>query len=61
MAQLINLYWNNSFVNKWWLPLLLENFGVIALPLPDLAGRLAGRWNIVKFKKIKFYSYGLVP
>jgi len=58
MAQWINLFWYNSCVNRWQLPLLCEKTGAIALVLPDLrqAGRQAGRWNSAKFRTLKLYN-----
>ena len=41
MTELINLHHNNSFVNRHRVPLLYENFGAIALAIPDfMADRL---------------------
>ena len=62
MAQWINIFWENSFVNPTRLPLLRRNSRAIALVEPGLtagwlAGRLAG-WLIdemrVNFKFLKF-------
>ena len=58
MAQWINVFRNNSFVNPTRLPLLCRNSGAIALAEPGLtAGWLAG-WLIdemwVNFKFLKF-------
>ena len=44
MVQLINILWNNSFINLTQLPLLCRNFRAVALEQPGLtAGRQAGR------------------
>ena len=44
MAQWLNIYQNNSFVNQMRLPLLYEKSGAILLVLVGLmAGRPAGR------------------
>ena len=44
MAQWINVFWNNSFINLTRLPLLCRNSRVVALAEPGLtAGWLAGR------------------
>ena len=58
MAQWINVFWNNSFVNLTRLPLLCRNSRAVALAEPGLtAGWLAG-WLIdemrVNFKFLKF-------
>ena len=58
MAQWINVFWNNSFINPTQLPLLCRNSRAIALAEPGLtAGWLAG-WLIdemrVNFKFLKF-------
>ena len=58
MAQWINVFWNNSFVNLTQLPLLCRNSRAVALAEPGLtAGWLAG-WLIdeiqVNFKFLKF-------
>ena len=58
MAQWINIFRNNSFVNLTRLPLLCRNSRAIALAEPGLtAGWLAG-WLIdemqVNFKFLKF-------
>ena len=43
MAQWINVFWNNSFVNPTRLPLLSRNSRAVALAEPSLtAGWLAG-------------------
>ena len=43
MAQWINIFWNNSFVNPTRLPLLFRNSRALALVEPGLtAGWLAG-------------------
>ena len=58
MAQWINLYRNNSFVNRRRLSLLCEKSGAVALAQPGLtagwpagrpAGRPSGRRNTAKF------------
>ena len=58
MAQLINAFQNNSFVNPTRLPLLCRNSRAVALAEPGLmAGWLAG-WLVdempVNFKFLKF-------
>ena len=58
MAQWINVFQNNSFVNPTRLPLLCRNSRAVALAEPGLmAGWLAG-WLIdeiqVNFKFLKF-------
>ena len=58
MAQWINIFRNNSFVNPTRLPLLCRNSRAVALAEPGLtAGGLAG-WLIdemqVNFKFLKF-------
>ena len=58
MAQWINAFRNNSFINPTRLPLLCRNSRVVALAEPGLtAGWLAG-WLIdeirVNFKFLKF-------
>ena len=58
MAQWINVFRNNSFVNPMRLPLLCRNSRAVALAEPGLtAGWLAG-WLIdkirVNFKFLKF-------
>ena len=58
MAQWINIFRNNNFVNPKPLPLLCRNSRAVALVQPDLtAGWLAG-WLIdemqVNFKFLKF-------
>ena len=51
MAQWTNLNWNNSFINPRRLPLLCEISGAVYLVLVGLmAGWLAGRQNLGKFK-----------
>ena len=54
MAQWINAFWNNSFVNPMLLPLLCRNSRTMALAQPGL---MAG-WLIdemwVNFKFLKF-------
>ena len=61
MAQWINVFRNNSFVNPTRLPLLCRNSRAVALAEPGSYGRLAGRlagWLIdefrVNFKFLKF-------
>ena len=50
MAQWINVFRNNSFVNPMRLPLLCRNSRAVALVEPGLtAGRLADRRNAGKF------------
>ena len=58
MAQWINVFWSNSFVNLMQLPLLCRNSRAVALAELGLtAGWLAG-WLIdemwVNFKLLKF-------
>ena len=62
MAQWINVFWNNSFVNPTQLPLLCRNSRAVALAEPGftagwLDGWLAG-WLIdkiqVNFRFLKF-------
>ena len=64
MAQWINVFWNNSFVNPTQLPLLCRNSRAIALAEPGLtAGWLAGwltgwladRRNTGKFQIFKIH------
>ena len=64
MAQWINVFRNNSFVNPTRLPLLCRNSRAVALVEPGLmagwqAGRLAGwladRRNPGKFQIFKIY------
>ena len=55
MAQWINVFRNNSFVNPTRLPLLCRNSRAVALAEPGLtagwlAGRLADRRNPGKFQ-----------
>ena len=54
MAQWINVFWNNGFINPTRLPLLCKNSRAIALVQPGLmAGWLIDKmW--VKFKFLKF-------
>ena len=59
MVQLINILWNNSFVNPTQLPLLCRNSRAVALAELGLtagwlAGWLAGRRNVGNFKFLKF-------
>ena len=42
MAQWINTFWNNGFVNPMRLPLLCEKTGALAIVELGLAGRQAG-------------------
>jgi len=57
IAQWINLHRYNSFVNRWWLPLLYETTGAIAL---TLLGHMAG-WQadeiVINSEFPKLYSY----
>ena len=54
MAQWINVFWNNSFVNPTRLPLLHRNSRAVALAEPGLtAGWLIGEMR-VNFKSLKF-------
>ena len=56
MAQWINVFWNNSFVNPMRLPLLCRNSRAVALAEPDLtAGWLADRRNPGKFQIFKIH------
>ena len=64
MAQWINVFWNNSFVNPTRLPLLCRNSRAVALAEPGLtAGWLAVRRNAGKFQIFKircrsnFYTF----
>ena len=55
MAQWINVFRNNSFVNPTRLPLLCRNYRAVALVEPGLtadwlAGWLADRRNLGKFQ-----------
>ena len=51
MAQWINVFQNNSFVNPMRLPLLCRNSRAVALTQPGLmAGLLADRQNVGKFQ-----------
>ena len=59
MAQWINIFWDNSFVNLMRLPLLCRNSRAVALVQPGLtAGWLADRRNAGKVQifKIRFRS-----
>ena len=50
MAQWINVFRNNSFINPTQLPLLCRNSRAVALvQLGLMAGRLADRQNAGKF------------
>ena len=57
MAQLINVLWNNGFVNLTRLPLLCEKTGVLAIVEPGLTagrpGRPLGRQTYCKVRKSK--------
>ena len=54
MAQWINVFWNNSFVNPTPLPLLCRNSRGVALAEPGLtAGWLIDKMQ-VNFKFLKF-------
>ena len=60
MAQWINVFRNNSFVNPTRLPLLCRNSGAVALAEPGLtagwqAGWLADRRNPGKFQIFKIH------
>ena len=56
MAQWINIFRNNSFVNPTRLPLLCRNSRAIALVEPGLtAGWLADRRNAGKFQTFKIH------
>ena len=56
MAQLINVFRNNSFVNPTRLPLLCRNSRAVALAEPGLtAGWLADRRNAGKFQIFKIH------
>ena len=60
MAQWINVFRNNSFVNPTRLPLLCRNSRAVALAEPGLtagwlAGRLADRRNPGKFQIFKIH------
>ena len=55
MAQWINVFRNNGFVNPMQLPLLCEKTGALAIVKPGLmAGRPLGRQNCIKVRKFKF-------
>ena len=55
MAQWINVFWNNSFINLMRLPLLCKKTGVLAIVEPGLmAGRSLGRLICCKVRKFKF-------
>ena len=66
MAQWINVFRNNSFVNPMRLPLLYRNSRAVALAEPGLtagwlAGLLADRRNASKFQIFKIhYRYFLL-
>ena len=54
MAQWINVFWNNTFINPMPLALLCRNSRAVELAEPGLmTGWLAGRRNAGKFQ-IKF-------
>ena len=56
MAQWINVFRNNSFVNPTRLPLLCRNSRAVALAEPGLtAGWLADRRNPSKFQIFKIH------
>ena len=56
MAQWINVFRNNSFVNPTRLPLLCRNSRAMALAEPGLtAGWLADRRNAGKFQIFKIH------
>ena len=56
MAQWINIFRNNSFVNPTRLPLLCRNSRAVALVEPGLtAGWLADRQNAGKFQIFKIH------
>ena len=56
MAQCINVFQNNSFVNPSRLPLLCRNSRAVALVEPGLmAGWLADRRNVGKFQIFKIH------
>ena len=56
MAQWINIFRNNSFVNPTRLTLLCRNSRAVELTEPDLtAGRLADRRNVGKFQIFKIH------
>ena len=64
MAQGINVFQNNSFINPTRLPLLCRNSRAVALAEPGLtAGWLADRQNAGKFQifkihyRSKFYTF----
>ena len=58
MAQWINVFRNNSFVNPTRLPLLCRNFRAVALAEPGLTAGWLADWLIdeirVNFKFLKF-------
>ena len=59
MAQWINVFRNNRFINLTRLPLLCRNSRAVALAEPGLtagwlAGWLANRQNVSKFQIFKF-------
>ena len=52
MAQQINVFRNNGFVNPTQLPFLCENTGALAIVEPGVtAGRLLGRQICCKIRK----------
>ena len=56
MAQWINIFWNNSFINPTPLPLLHRNSRAVALAKLGLtAGWLANRQNVGKFQNFKIH------
>ena len=55
MAQWINIFRNDGFVNPTRLPFLNEKTGALAIVEPGLtAGRPLGRRNCCKVRKFKF-------
>ena len=56
MAQWINVFWNDGFINLTRLPFLSEKTGALAIVEPGLtAGRPLSRQNSCKVTKFKFY------
>ena len=56
MAQWINVFRNNSFINPTRLPLLCRNSRAVALAEPGLtAGWLADRRNVGKIQIFKIH------
>ena len=66
MAQWINVFRNDGFVNPTRLPFLSEKTGALAIVEPGLtagrqAGRPLGRRNCCKVRKFKFsIIYGII-